>query len=123
MIMRTEVWETIGELGLPGSAFKMLTHLVSKKQKPGGVIEDSQQDLAEELGMHPNVVSRAMRSLTAANVVLRPGRYTYRLHPFVAGYQNETEMNEAIAQALEDIENGELQMISVPRKRHLAAVS
>jgi DNA-binding IclR family transcriptional regulator len=122
MIMRTEVWETIGELGLAGSAFKMLTHLL-KKQGPGGIIEDSQQDLAEELGMHPNMVSRAMRSLTEAHVVLRPARYSYRLHPFVAGYQDEDEMNEAIAQALEDIENGDLQMISVPRKRHLAAVS
>ncbi|MGA5822245.1 helix-turn-helix domain-containing protein [Kitasatospora sp. NPDC094028] len=111
----------ISELGLAGSAYKTLARLV-RKQQPGGHIEYSQQELAEILEMHPNMVSRAMGTLTRANVVLRPTRYSYRLHPFVAGYENEDEMNEAIAQALEDISNGDLPAISVPRKRHLAAV-
>jgi len=125
MIMRTEVWGTIRSLGLSQTAHNLLDLLIDV-QEPGGRIVESQTELAKSLEIHPNVCSRAMRQLTAANVVLRPSRVRYELHPLMAGYNSESDMQSAVLAALQEIEDGDLPSISaVPasRRRHLAAVS
>jgi DNA-binding transcriptional regulator YhcF (GntR family) len=123
MIMRSEVLGTLPTLGLSQSAYALLAVLIDQ-QEPGGKILQSQAELAESLGVHPNVCSRAMKILTDVNVVLRPSRNRYQLHPLIASYSTVEDMNQAIAEALDAMQDGELQRIAAPApKRHLAAVS
>lgn len=125
MIMRTEVWSTVRELGLTVTAYNLL-NLIIEIQEPGGKIRESQSELAAQLEIHPNLCSRAMKLLTDTNVVLRPARTRYELHPLVAAYSTEEDMHVAIREALDAIARGELPRVQtkpeVP-KRHLAAVS
>ncbi|WP_051710342.1 winged helix-turn-helix domain-containing protein [Streptomyces sp. NRRL S-350] len=124
MIMRTEVLGHIRTLGLPISA-RNLFDLLTEVQQAGGAIPESQQELAATLKTSPSVLSRAMRRLCELNIVLRTTRYKYTLHPLVAGYETENDMETAISDALQQIADGELPPIAAqpPTKRHLAAVS
>lgn len=66
-----------------------------------------------------------MSQLVERNVVLQPeGRYrSYFIHPYFAGYDSEEEMNQALREATEAIQAGELPAPALPApQRHLAAV-
>jgi hypothetical protein len=97
MLMVTDLFGMLRRLELTPTATNILSVMVDK-QNPGGVVPLTQQDIAEELQILPSVVSRSMTLLVERGLVLRKG-YRYRLHPAIAGYNTELEMQAAMARA------------------------
>ncbi|MCX5216163.1 MarR family transcriptional regulator [Kitasatospora sp. NBC_00240] len=97
MLMVTDLFGILRRLELTPTATNILSVMVDK-QNPGGVVPLTQQDIAEELQILPSVVSRSMTLLVERGLVLRKG-YRYRLHPAIAGYNTELEMQAAMARA------------------------
>lgn len=97
MLMVTDLFGLLRRLELTPTATNVLSVMV-ERQNPGGVVPITQQDIAEELQILPSVVSRGMTLLVERGLVLRKG-YRYRLHPAIAGYGSELEMQAAMARA------------------------
>ncbi|MEW1912334.1 MarR family transcriptional regulator [Kitasatospora sp. NPDC085895] len=97
MLMVTNLFGMLRRLELTPTATNVLSVMV-EKQDPGGAVPITQQDIAEELQILPSVVSRGMTLLVERGLVLRKG-YRYRLHPAIAGYSSELEMQAAMARA------------------------
>ncbi|MFJ9777632.1 helix-turn-helix domain-containing protein [Kitasatospora sp. NPDC101157] len=97
MLMVTDLFGLLRRLELTPTATNVLSVMV-ERQNPGGVVPITQQDIAEELQILPSVVSRGMTLLVERGLVLRKG-YRYRLHPAIAGYSSELEMQAAMARA------------------------
>ncbi|MET9182991.1 helix-turn-helix domain-containing protein [Kitasatospora aureofaciens] len=97
MLMVTDLFGMLRRLELTPTATNVLSVMV-ERQNPGGVVPITQQDIAEELQILPSVVSRGMTLLVERGLVLRKG-YRYRLHPAIAGYSSELEMQAAMARA------------------------
>jgi hypothetical protein len=94
--------------------------IMSELQAPGGTVAYSQVDMAEKLGMLESAVSRGMKLLVARNLVLRSGDgrgHSYRLHPFIAKYTSEREMETALRAAAADVRAGQLPDIAAPLYR------
>ncbi|WP_051838752.1 MarR family transcriptional regulator [Streptomyces sp. NRRL WC-3742] len=97
MLMVTDLFGILRRLELTPTATNILSVMV-ERQNPGGAVPITQQDIAEELQILPSVVSRGMTLLVERGLVLRKG-YRYRLHPAIAGYSSELEMQAAMARA------------------------
>ncbi|MEU5388708.1 MULTISPECIES: MarR family transcriptional regulator [Kitasatospora] len=97
MLMVTDLFGLLRRLELTPTATNVLSVMV-ERQDPGGAVPITQQDIAEELQILPSVVSRGMTLLVERGLVLRKG-YRYRLHPAIAGYNSELEMQAAMARA------------------------
>lgn len=69
------------------------------------------------MGLSRNSANTAMSLLESRNLALRPKdrKYrTYYLHPYVASYTSQEELEEATENAAERIEAGELPEITAP---------
>lgn len=111
LIMAAESPVPLSTLDLTVSAFALLHHLFDV-QAAGGAIPLSQRDLAAALQTTPSVVSKAMGKLEQNHLVLRRGSgRRYWLHPLIAGYASEGDLQEGLAVARERIERGELPAI------------
>ncbi|GGY20483.1 hypothetical protein GCM10010358_83400 [Streptomyces minutiscleroticus] len=103
-------------LGLTKAALEMLRVLIERRE-PGGEVKASQAELAARVGLSRNSANTAMALLESRNLMLRPEERTYRtyyLHPYIASYASQEELQEAIQDAAERIEDGELPEISAP---------
>ncbi|MET8630665.1 hypothetical protein ABZW30_44415 [Kitasatospora sp. NPDC004669] len=94
--------------------------IMSELQSPGGEVNYSQVEMAERLGLLESAVSRGMKCLVNRNLVIRSGDgrgHSYRLHPFIAKYTSETEMETALRAAAVEIREGRLPDIAAPLYR------
>ncbi|MFJ5741146.1 hypothetical protein [Streptomyces microflavus] len=69
------------------------------------------------MGLSRNSANTAMTLLESRNLVLRPQdrKYrTYYLHPYIASYATQEELEETIQDAAERIEAGELPENTAP---------
>lgn len=81
-------------------------------------------ELGARVGLSRNSANTAMALLESRNLVLRPEdrKYrTYYLHPHVASYASQEELEEVIQDAAERIEAGDLPEITAPAVRDRAA--
>ncbi|MFF7459079.1 hypothetical protein [Kitasatospora sp. NPDC008115] len=109
----------IPRLKLTPSAIAVLG-IMSELQLPGGDVRHSQVDMAERLGLAESAVSRGMKCLVARNLVIRSGDgrgHSYRLHPFIAKYSSQAEMEDALRLAAVDVREGRLPDIAAPLYR------
>jgi DNA-binding IclR family transcriptional regulator len=113
-------------LDLTKAALELLSALI-ERQEPGGEVNASQAELAARVGLSRNSANTAMGLLESRNLVLRPKdrKYrTYYLHPYIASYASQEELEDAIEDAAERIAAEELPEIAAPRyetappKRH-----
>ncbi|MFE0880170.1 hypothetical protein ACFW4X_35665 [Streptomyces smyrnaeus] len=103
-------------LDLTKAAQDLLSALI-ERQAPGGEVNASQAELGARVGLSRNSANTAMALLESRGLVLRPeGRKyrTYYLHPYIASYASQEELEEAVHDAAERIEDGELPEIAVP---------
>ncbi|MEU2086632.1 hypothetical protein ABZ569_32770 [Streptomyces albus] len=104
-------------LDLTKAAQDLLSALI-ECQEPGGEVNASQAELGARVGLSRNSANTAMALLESRGLVLRPeGRRKYRtyyLHPYIASYASPEELEEAIQDAAERIEDGELPEITAP---------
>lgn len=91
-----------------------------ERQEPGGEVNPSQAELGARVGLSRDSANTAVSLLESRNLVLRPKdrKYrTYYLHPYVASYASQEELEE-LEEAIEDaaarIEAGELPEITAP---------
>ncbi|MFI9046156.1 hypothetical protein [Streptomyces sp. NPDC053427] len=69
------------------------------------------------MGLSRNSANTAMSLLESRNLVLRPQdrKYrTYYLHPYIASYASQEELEEALQDAAEHIADGGLPEITTP---------
>ncbi|MEU1175362.1 hypothetical protein [Streptomyces microflavus] len=93
------------------------THRIIERQEPGGEVNASQAELGARVGLSRNSANTAMALLESRNLVLRPQdrKYrTYYLHPYIASYATQEELEETVQDAAERIEAGELPEITAP---------
>ncbi|GAA1377832.1 hypothetical protein [Streptomyces beijiangensis] len=113
------------ELDLTKAAHDLLSAL-TELQRPGGEVNASQAELAALVGLSKNRTSIAMTQLLKRSIVLRPDRRyrSYFLHPYFAGYTSVEDLEQALADATEAIQAGELPAPTPPPEppRHLSAV-
>ncbi|MFI7344030.1 hypothetical protein ACIBUY_39565 [Streptomyces sp. NPDC050085] len=107
-------------LNLTKAAQDLLSVLV-ERQRPGGEVIASQAELGALVGLSRNSANTAMALLENRNIVLRPkdrsGRRKYRtyyLHPYIASYATQEQLEDAIQDASERIVDGELPEITAP---------
>ncbi|MFE6497030.1 hypothetical protein [Streptomyces sp. NPDC057748] len=107
-------------LDLTKAAMELLSALI-ECQEPGGEVNASQAELGARVGLSRNSANTAMALLENRNLVLRPtnseGRRKYRtyyLHPYVASYASQEDLEEAIQDAAVRITDGELPDITAP---------
>ncbi|MFF5130967.1 hypothetical protein ACFY41_29095 [Streptomyces syringium] len=102
-------------LDLTKAATDLLSVLI-ERQAPGGEVNASQAELGARVGLSRNSANTAMALLESRHLVQKPqGKYrTYYLHPYIASYASQEELEEAIEDAAERIEAGELPDITVP---------
>ncbi|MFC8001939.1 hypothetical protein ACFUCH_02545 [Streptomyces olivaceus] len=84
-----------------------------------------QTELRARVGLSKNRTSIAMSHLVERNIVLRTeGRYrSYFIHPYLAGYASQEEMEDALREATEAIKAGALAAPApLAPQRHLSAV-
>ncbi|MEK8141927.1 hypothetical protein NKH18_02480 [Streptomyces sp. M10(2022)] len=106
-------------LDLTKAATDLLSVLI-ERQEPGGEVNASQAELGARVGLSRNSANTAMALLESRNLVLRPEdrKYrTYYLHPYIASYATQEELEETIQDAAERIEAGELPEITAPCTR------
>ncbi|MFF0630588.1 hypothetical protein [Streptomyces sp. NPDC004296] len=87
-------------------------------QEAGGEVNESQAALGARAGLSRNSANTAMALLESRSLVLRPESRKYRtyyLHPYIASYASQEELEEAIQGAAERIADGELPDITAPR--------
>jgi DNA-binding IclR family transcriptional regulator len=103
-------------LDLTKAATDLLSVLI-ERQEPGGEVNASQAELGARVGLSRNSANTAMALLESRNLVLRPvdRKYrTYYLHPYIASYASQEELEDAIQDAAERIAEGELPEITAP---------
>ncbi|MFI6658194.1 hypothetical protein ACIBL8_22025 [Streptomyces sp. NPDC050523] len=103
-------------LDLTKAAMDLLSVLI-ERQEPGGEVNASQAELGARVGLSRNSANTAMTLLESRNLVLRPvdRKYrTYYLHPYIASYETQEELDDAIQDAAERIAEGELPEITAP---------
>ncbi|MFI1734513.1 hypothetical protein ACH40E_35945 [Streptomyces acidicola] len=103
-------------LDLTKAATDLLSVLI-ERQEPGGEVNASQAELGARVGLSRNSANTAMALLESRNLVLRPKdrKYrTYYLHPYIASYASQEELEDAIQDAAERIAEGELPEITAP---------
>jgi predicted transcriptional regulator len=103
-------------LDLTKAAQDLLSALV-ERQEPGGEVNASQAELGARVGLSRNSANTAMALLESRNLVLRPEdrKYrTYYLHPYIASYSSQRELEDALQDAAERISAGELPDITAP---------
>ncbi|MFE5842121.1 helix-turn-helix domain-containing protein [Streptomyces niveus] len=116
MIQASAGFGMLYRLDLTKAAMELLSVLI-ERQESGGEVNASQAQLAARVGLSINSVNTAMALLESRKLVLRPETRKYRtyyLHPYVASYDSQEEMEEAIGEASERIAAGELPDISAP---------
>ncbi|WP_064457879.1 hypothetical protein [Streptomyces hygroscopicus] len=89
-------------LDLTKAAMELLSALI-ERQEPGGEVNASQAELGARVGLSRNSTNTAMGLLESRNLVLRPKdrKYrTYYLHPYIASYASQEELEEAIEDAV-----------------------
>ncbi|WP_063774687.1 MarR family transcriptional regulator [Kitasatospora azatica] len=94
--------------------------IMSELQASGGAVNYTQVDMAERLGVLESAVSRGMKLLVARNLVIRSGDgrgHSYRLHPFIAKYSSEREMEAALRAAAVEVREGRMPDIAAPLYR------
>ncbi|GAB7036087.1 hypothetical protein AB0G35_24395 [Streptomyces sp. NPDC021749] len=103
-------------LDLTKAAQDLLSAMIDR-QEPGGEVNASQAALGAGVGLSRNGAHTAMALLESRNLVLRPENRKYRtyyLHPYIASYATQEELEEAIQDAAERIADGELPDITAP---------
>jgi DNA-binding IclR family transcriptional regulator len=103
-------------LDLTKAAMDLLSVLI-ERQEPGGEVNASQAELGARVGLSRNSANTAMALLESRNLVLRPvdRKYrTYYLHPYIASYATQEELEDAIQDAAERIAQDELPEITAP---------
>lgn len=103
-------------LDLTKAAMDLLSVLI-ERQEPGGEVNASQAELGARVGLSRNSANTAMALLESRSLVLRPvdRKYrTYYLHPYVASYATQEELEDAIEDAAQRIAAGELPDITAP---------
>ncbi|MER6639126.1 hypothetical protein [Streptomyces microflavus] len=103
-------------MDLTKAAMDLLSVLI-ERQEPGGEVNASQAELGARVGLSRNSANTAMSLLESRNLVLRPEdrKYrTYYLHPHIASYASQEELEDALEEVAERIEVGELPEITVP---------
>jgi predicted transcriptional regulator len=103
-------------LDLTKAAQDLLSALV-ERQEPCGEVNASQAELGARVGLSRNSANTAMALLESRNLVLRPEERKYRryyLHPYIASYASQEELEEALQDAAERISAGELPDITAP---------
>ncbi|MFD8756027.1 hypothetical protein ACFV0O_34385 [Kitasatospora sp. NPDC059577] len=109
----------IPRLKLTPSAIAVLG-IMSDLQLPGGEVNHSQVEMAQRLGMLESAVSRGMKCLVDRHLVIRSGEgrgHSYRLHPFIAKYSSEAEMEASLRAAAVEVREGRLPDIAAPLYR------
>ncbi|GAA2271304.1 MULTISPECIES: hypothetical protein [Kitasatospora] len=109
----------IPRLKLTPSAIAVLG-IMSDLQASGGEVNYTQAQMADKLGMLESAVSRGMKCLVARSLVIRSGDgrgHSYRLHPFIAKYASQSEMEAAVRAAAVDVREGRLPDIAAPLYR------
>jgi hypothetical protein len=109
----------IPRLNLTPSAIAVLG-IMSELQSVGGHVNHSQIEMAQKLGVLESAVSRGMKLLVARNLVIRSGEgrgHSYRLHPFIAKYSSQHEMEAALRVAATEVREGRLPDIAAPLYR------
>lgn len=124
LIQATLGFAQLHRLELSKASYDLLSAMM-EVQRPGGEVNASQAELRSRVGLSKNRTSIAMSQLVERHVILRPeGRYrSYFIHPYFAGYASEEEMDQALREATEAIQVGELPAPALPApQRHLSAV-
>lgn len=106
-------------LGLTPSAVAVLG-IMSELQVAGGRVNFTQYEMARQLGVPGSAVSRGMKVLVDRHLVIRGGGgrgNSYRLHPFVAKYSSQEEMEREIRAAAGEVRAGHLPDITAPLYR------
>ncbi|MDA5279943.1 replication/maintenance protein RepL [Streptomyces sp. Isolate_45] len=80
---------------VPGFAAKVLFHCLSH-QEWGGRIVQSQQEIADWLGVSRSLVQKGLHHLQLARILLREGNGVYRMNPMVAAFPTAAEADQAI---------------------------
>lgn len=107
--------ERIWALPVSGASIKFLCYLLYRSEF-GGAIPVRQPKMGEEFGgVTKQAISQLMAPLCELNIVLRPTRNSYHLHPLAARYENQEQMDKAFLQALEDIKTGRLPNLKLPQ--------
>nr|WP_126641469.1 helix-turn-helix domain-containing protein [Embleya hyalina] len=105
----TALWSILPDLDLPPATMRVLARLQAVQQ-PGGLIVESQVDIASALGLSQVTVSRSMRTLRDRNLVIG-SRGSKRLHPLIAGYASSEDYERA---AIEAVRRDDIPDITVP---------
>ncbi|WP_330335634.1 helix-turn-helix domain-containing protein (plasmid) [Streptomyces sp. NBC_00536] len=79
---------------VPGPALRLLVHLMGT-QEAGGRIVQTQQVIADYLGVDRALVSRGLKHLELARLVVKEGQGIYRLNPMVAAFHTPAEAQTA----------------------------
>ncbi|MEW1699330.1 MULTISPECIES: hypothetical protein [unclassified Streptomyces] len=118
-VMSPLVTERIWALPIGAAAVKFLSYLVFRSQMGTGSLP-SQQVMSAEYKVSPAAVSKLLDPLFELNIVLRtPSERSkransYSLHPLAARYESAEAMDDAFAQALDDMRSGHLPPLQLP---------
>lgn len=114
-VMSPLVSQRLWALPVSPASVKFLGYLVARSEF-GGHLPVRQPQMGEEYGgITKQAVSQLMAPLCDLNIVLRPTRNSYRLHPLAARYESAEEMDKAFRQALADITADKLPNLRLPR--------
>ncbi|MFI8265368.1 hypothetical protein [Streptomyces sp. NPDC085665] len=80
---------------MPGIAYRVLFHLVGT-QEPGGRCLVTEDELAEEFGVHRSLIGRGLQALILAKLVFRQAKGVYQLNPMISGGRTVTEHLDGI---------------------------
>jgi hypothetical protein len=113
-VMSPLVSQRLWALPVSPAAVKFLGYLVHRSEY-GGHLPVHQPQMGEEYGgITKQAVSQLMAPLCDLNIVLRPTRNSYRLHPLAARYESAEAMDTAFRQALADIKANKLPNLRLP---------
>ncbi|MFI5864703.1 hypothetical protein [Streptomyces sp. NPDC051546] len=80
---------------MPGIAYRVLHHLLGE-QKPGGLCQTTEVEIAEALKVHRSQAGRGLLHLGLARMVNRKTKGLYQLNHMLSGFRTPAEHKAAI---------------------------
>ncbi|MFE9250716.1 hypothetical protein [Streptomyces sp. NPDC007088] len=80
---------------MPGIAYRVRDHLLGD-QKPGGLCQTTEVEIAEALKVHRSQAGRGLLHLGLARMVFRKTKGLYQLNPMISGFRTPAEQKAAI---------------------------
>lgn len=80
---------------MPGIAYRVRDHLMGV-QKPGGLCQTTEVEIAAALGVHRSQAGRGLLHLGLARMVFRKTKGLYQLNPMLSGFRTPAEHKAAV---------------------------